>query len=103
MPRSRSIPADRYFVSSGVAQHAFFRTGMKIDTVYLATGATYPDALAGAVLAKKSGSPIMLTTKDCIPSDTAERITLLGATKIVILGGTSSVGTPVDTRTVCTL
>jgi putative cell wall-binding protein len=97
----RIAGANRYFVSSGVARYAFTKQSTTVDTVYLATGVTFPDALSGAVLARKSGSPIMLTTKDCIPIDTAQKITMLGAKKIVILGGTASVSTAVEQLTVC--
>jgi putative cell wall-binding protein len=93
--------ANRYFVSSGVAHYAFAKPSTTVDTVYLATGVTFPDALSGAVLARKSGSPIMLTTKDCIPIDTAHKISMLGAKNIVILGGTASVGTAVEKLTIC--
>lgn len=88
-------------MSSGVARFAFTKPSTTVDTVYLATGMTFPDALPGAVLARKGGSPIMLTTKDCIPIDTAHKITMLGAKKIVILGGTASVNTAVENLTVC--
>ena len=43
----------------------------------------------------------MLTTKDCIPLDTAHKINLLAVKKVVILGGTASVGTPVEALTLC--
>lgn len=94
--------ADRYFVSSGVAHRAFVtKAPMTADTVYIATGANFPDALAGGVLAGLGKAPILLATKDCIPADAADRINRLGAKKVVLLGGTASLGDAVAKLTVC--
>jgi putative cell wall-binding protein len=96
---TRVYGEDRYFVSSHIASLAF--PAGTVDTVYLATGANFPDALAGAPLATRDRSPILLATRDCIPIDVAHRISALGATKIVILGGTASLGAGVENLTVC--
>ncbi|MFB2556430.1 cell wall-binding repeat-containing protein [Herbiconiux liangxiaofengii] len=95
----RVFGENRFFVSSHIAAIAF-QTG-STDTVYLATGASFPDALAGAPLAVASKSPILLTTRDCIPVDAAHRINTLGATKVVLLGGPASVGPEVAALRVC--
>ncbi|TLM71934.1 MAG: cell wall-binding repeat-containing protein, partial [Actinobacteria bacterium] len=62
------------------------------DYVVLATGATYPDALCGASLAYALDAPILLVRPDGIPDEVAARITELGATKAIVLGGTAAVG-----------
>jgi putative cell wall-binding protein len=101
LPR-RISGADRYYVSSGIANLDFVLASPKTaDTVYIATGANYPDALAGGVLAALSTAPIVLATKDCIPADAAYRINQLGAKKVVLLGGTQSLGAGVASLTVC--
>jgi putative cell wall-binding protein len=99
---SRVHGADRYLVSSHTAA-AYFLSSIppKTDTVYLTTGANYPDALAGTPLAAKTGSPILLITRDCIPADAAHRISLLGAKRIVLLGGTDSIAHSVEKLVVC--
>jgi putative cell wall-binding protein len=102
-PTSRISGADRYFVSSAIAHRDFVLAApMTADTVYIATGANYPDALAGGVLAALGQAPIVLATRDCIPTDAAYRINQLGTTKVVLLGGRQSLGAGVENLTVCT-
>lgn len=62
-----------------------------VDIVYVATGADYPDALAGSVLAALDGSPILLVTRDSIPSATAGELNRLDPRYIRILGGSGVV------------
>jgi len=60
--------------------------------VVLATGASYPDALAGSPLAYALGGPILLVSRDGIPAAVADEIERLGATSAVVLGGTGALG-----------
>lgn len=104
VPVRRLGGADRYRVSSAIADSIFARGrggSAVVETVYLATGADYPDALAGSVLAESTDSPIMLVTRDCIPVDTAYRLNKLHTTKLVLLGGPASLGAGVESLTVC--
>lgn len=61
------------------------------EYVVLATGRSYPDALAGVPLAYALNAPILLTERDYIPDDVAAEIERLGATKAIVLGGVSAV------------
>lgn len=63
-----------------------------LDTVYLATGATFPDALAVSPIASKLGRPVLLTPSSTLAPSTQREISALGVKKVVILGGTGSVG-----------
>ena len=72
------------------------KTGFKkADTVVLAYGLNYADALAGVPLAARLNAPILLTNKDKIGSETLAEIKRLGATKVVILGGEGAVSSKV--------
>jgi putative cell wall-binding protein len=94
--------ANRYDVASNVATAYFLDEAPNTaETVYLATGADFPDALAGAVIAKANNAPIFLTMRDCIPSATADVIDKLQSTHVVILGGKNSVSAAVETLAVC--
>lgn len=62
-----------------------------VDIVYVATGANFPDALAGSVLAALDGAPILLVTRDSIPTATATELGRLGPRYIRILGGPNTV------------
>lgn len=66
------------------------------DAVVIATGANWPDALGGASLAGALDGPILLTAPTSLPATVAAEITRLGATKAVIVGGTSAVSTVVE-------
>ena len=57
------------------------------NTVVLAYGLNYADALAGVPLAKKLGAPILLTDTNTISPKTLAEIKRLGATNVIILGG----------------
>ena len=66
-----------------------------VDTVFVATGANFPDALAGAVAAAAAGSPLLLAGS--VPQVTADELDRLDPDDIVILGGTSVVSTATAT------
>lgn len=61
------------------------------DTVFLASGVNFADALAGGPAAAKLGAPLLLTLPGCVPSATLAEIKRLGADSIVVLGGTAAV------------
>jgi subtilisin family serine protease len=81
---------DRYGTAAKVALRLADQGGT-IDTVYLASGQTFPDALSGAALAGSTGQPVLLTTRDRLPVGTALALADLNPTKVVILGGPGSV------------
>lgn len=62
------------------------------DTVVIASGINFPDALCAAPLAKKTNSPILLSKKDSLVSSTIKEIKRLKASRAIIVGGKSSVG-----------
>ena len=90
--------ADRYATSVEVSK-ADFAPGT--GTVYLATGQNFPDALAAGPAAAKNGGPVLLVQKDCMPEGTKAELTRLNPTQIIIVGGTSAVGTGVEQFNVC--
>ena len=63
----------------------------KAETVILARGDNFPDALAGAPLAYKLNAPILLTDQSSLSFATKEEMKRLGAKKVIILGGSSAV------------
>ncbi len=66
------------------------------DTVVLAYGLNYADALAGVSLAKAMNAPILLTAQKSLPSETLAEIERLKAKNVIILGGTGAVGEEVE-------
>lgn len=77
----------RYETAAAVADAGF----AKSDTVILAYGMNYADALAGVPLAKKLDAPILLTNKDDIDKSTLSEIKRLGAKKVKLLGGEGAI------------
>jgi len=83
---------DRY-VTAAVISGETFTPG--VGTVYVATGVNFPDALAGSAASGGSG-PILLVTKDAIPSATLAELRRLKPKRIVVLGGTGVVSAAVE-------
>lgn len=81
--------ADRYATTAAI-NNRFFPRG-STDTEFLATGANFPDALAGAALAGLVGSPMFVTAAACVPTSIHDSRNALAAGKTVVLGGTSVV------------
>jgi len=65
------------------------------NTVLLATGSNWPDALASAPLSRKLGAPLLLASPSMLPTSTAEEIARLTPDSIVILGGQDAVSSEV--------
>jgi putative cell wall-binding protein len=89
--------ADRYAASQSINAHFF----TSADRVLLATGANFPDALAGSALAPKVGGPLFTVPGTCVPAETLAQITSLGATRVTLLGGVNSLSTAVESLTAC--
>jgi putative cell wall-binding protein len=62
------------------------------DTVVLARGYDYPDALAGAPLAYKENAPLLLTDNKELTKYTKKEIERLKPKEVIILGGRNAVG-----------
>lgn len=85
---TRLAGTTRFETAVEISKEAF----TKADTAIIAYGLDYADALAGVPLAKAYNSPILLTYKDTLPSETVSEVKRLGAKKVIILGGEGAVG-----------
>jgi len=61
-------------------------------TAIVASGRNFPDALGGAGLAGAFWGPVLLTEPASLPSQVAAEIERLGASQVIVVGGTSAVG-----------
>jgi len=69
------------------------------NTVIVATGFNFPDALAANYLAGLDNAPVLLTTTSApVPPSTLSAIATLHAKNVIIVGGTSAVGNDVQTQ-----
>jgi putative cell wall-binding protein len=82
-PIRRLAGADRFLTSVAINDNAFPSS----KTAYLATGVSFPDALAGAAAAGFTKSPLYVSFTDCVPLAVKSSIIAKGATTVVLLGG----------------
>jgi len=90
----RLAGADRYATAAAISRNTF---APNVPVAYVATGANYPDALAGVPAAGEEGGPILLVTRTSVPGATAAELERLTPRRIVILGGTGVVAHSVST------
>ena len=84
---------NRFGTAAEIAKAAFPNGA---DTVVLANGLTFADALAGVPLAAGLNAPILLAGTDSIPKETTNAIEKLGAKKVIILGGEGAISKKVE-------
>ena len=89
--------ATRYDAAAAMNQDFF----PQAETVFAATGANFPDALAGAPLAGVYGAPIYLTQPDCLSQVVAEHMLEDDTQGIWLLGGPASLSPAVEDLEVC--
>jgi putative cell wall-binding protein len=80
--------ADRYATAALVSAGAFTPG---VPVVYVATGQTFPDALAAGAAGARRGGPVLLVDGDVSPGAAAE-LRRLRPASVVVLGGTDAVG-----------
>ena len=89
---TRLAGADRYATAAAISA----ATWAQSDVVYLATGANFPDGLAGGAAAGALDVPMLLVRGTDVPSVLGQEIIRLHPTRIVILGGTGAVSAAVE-------
>ena len=88
----RIAGGDRYETGIQISQKQFPGNG-SANAVVLAVGTNFPDALAGAPLAKKVGGPLLLTPGNAVDSEVVNEIhrVLKPGGHVYVLGGTSAI------------
>ena len=82
-PIRRLAGDDRFLTSVAINDDAFPAS----TTAYLATGVSFPDALAGAAAAGVTKSPLYVSFTGCVPAAVKSSIIAKGASTVVLLGG----------------
>jgi len=89
---------DRYATATAIAQASVAAIGTEYDgTVILATGSNFADALAASPMAASKGWPLLLVGSKGL-AGIQSTLDSLGATDIVILGGTKAVAAGVQSE-----
>jgi cell wall-associated NlpC family hydrolase len=91
---NRLSGVDRYETSVKISQRGW----SSANTVVIAVGSNFPDALAGAPLASKYNAPILLVAKDGIPYTVKKELDRLNAKNAYILGGTSVISKNIESQ-----
>lgn len=92
----RLAGATRYDTAVAVSKAAF--RGPGVPVVYIASGMSYADALAGAAAGGERGGPVLLTPQSMLPTAVFDEVVRLKPKRIVLLGGPSVVGDGVLAR-----
>lgn len=87
----RLAGTNRYETATLIAKEYTSQVGGSVDTVYLANGLSYPDALASAPAVAKNNSVLLLTESGKLSQATKTYLENAGIKNVVILGGESSV------------
>ncbi|MFD4423035.1 cell wall-binding repeat-containing protein [Agromyces sp. NPDC058484] len=87
---------DRFETSRMLAEHAF--GDGPYETVFLATGANFPDALSAGPIAGRLGVPVLLVngSADAIDAATRATLTSLAAQEAAVLGSTASISSGIE-------
>jgi putative cell wall-binding protein/Tol biopolymer transport system component len=88
--------AGRYDTAVEASMRAFPTSG-SADTIVLATGANWPDALGGSSLAGAYGGPLLLTKPDALSPQVLAEAARLNVGRVVILGSWRAVSNAVET------
>ena len=84
---TRTFGANRYETSAAISAEAF----PFASKVHLATGLNFADAVAGVPAAAAARGPLLLTTREAIPSPTFSELRRLLPERVVLLGGESAI------------
>ncbi|WP_382306176.1 cell wall-binding repeat-containing protein [Herbiconiux sp. UC225_62] len=96
-PVTRNGGADRFDVAVSINNEVFGTA----DTVYLASGSTFPDALSAAPVAGAGHNPVYLAHTDCVPGAVLQEIVRIQPSKIVVLGGANTLTAAVEALKPC--
>ena len=89
----RLAGADRYATAAAIVQDSY-PTG-PVPVAFVATGASYADALAGGPAAGVLGGPVLPVASGGIPAPVRSALTRLRPGRIVVLGGSSAVSSTI--------
>src|SRR5699024_3449044 len=66
-----------------------------VDTVYLASGQTFPDALTGSASAIRDDAPVLLAKQDALPRAAREALDTLTPETVYVMGGPDAISADV--------
>ncbi len=105
---NRVAGANRYSTAAAIANFEVtlapvgltFVAGIPLKTAIVATGAAFPDALAGGAIAFSGHHPVLLTTPGALSPETKAVLTGLSIKRVLLLGGTAAVSAATEAEIV---
>ena len=91
----RLAGANRYQTAVDVSFNSF---PLGVDTVYLATGNGFADALSASAAMTGGNAALLLTQPDQMPAAVAAELARLSPTSVIVVGGTAAVSNAVMTQ-----
>ena len=91
----RLAGANRYGTAAAVALAAFPNG---VDSIYLATGLGFADALSAGAAAAAVGGAVLLSTPDRLPPEIADAVRRLKPYEVVLVGGTAALSPGIETE-----
>lgn len=88
---TRFSGADRYATSVEIAKECEKKLNNKINTVFIASGEDFPDALSVGPIVARHGSVVLLTEKNTLNAEVAGFISERQIDRINIIGGESTI------------
>ena len=83
------VAGDDRWATAAAVSASRFEPGVPV--AYVATGLSFPDALAGGAAAAATDGPVLLTDKARLPQATSDELARLRPARIAVLGGASAV------------
>ena len=84
----RLAGASRFATAAAISRDGF---SPGVGIAYLATGDTFPDALAGGAAGGLTGGPVLLLSGTTIPAETAAELARLQPQTVALLGGPAAI------------
>lgn len=94
-PVERLSGEDRYGTAAAVARTVFRESN---GAAFVATGSSFPDALAGVPAAAGARAPLLLVEDGAVPGVVEEELRRLAPRRLVVLGGPAAVAAHVEDR-----
>ncbi|TQJ49854.1 cell wall-binding repeat-containing protein [Phycicoccus sp. SLBN-51] len=85
---TRIAGANRFETAVKVSQRSFTSPQ---DVVYIASGESFPDALAAGPAAARDGAPILLVQRDAVPAVVQTELERLKPSTIIVVGGDGAI------------
>jgi putative cell wall-binding protein len=89
---TRLAGTDRYATAAAISRSSF---APGVSTAYVASGASFADALAAGPAAGLAGGPVLLTAPNDLPDATATELARLQPDQVYVVGGTGAVSSAV--------